>query len=103
VSRKTLVAWVARIAAAIGSLVLFFVTIPWLGNNPLSELPDEYRAQVPAWAKSFSNDHGQVVFHDHGTVADEPFQFGLRVVLLLLLFGVLVFSVLRKPGRRPDQ
>jgi hypothetical protein len=82
-----------RIALAVGALLLFFLTAPWLNAKPLSDLPATYHAQVPTWAKSFTTDHSFLVFHDHGTISEEPVQFALRVGLTLVLLGMFAASL----------
>lgn len=89
-----------RIALAIGALLCFFLTAPWLNAQPLSNLSPAYHAQVPPWAKSFTTDHGNLVFHDHGTISQEPAQFALRVGLTFLLLGLLVASIYLPRNRR---
>jgi hypothetical protein len=89
-----------RIALAIGALISFFLTAPWLNARPLSELPAAYHAQVPAWANSFTMDHSNLVFHDNGTISQEPTQFALRVGLTLVLVGLFVASVYLPRNRR---
>jgi hypothetical protein len=89
-----------RIALAAGALLAFFITAPWLNAQPLSELPGTYHAQVPTWAKSFTTDHSNLVFHDHGTIGQEPLQFALRVGLTLALLALFVASVYLPRNRR---
>jgi hypothetical protein len=82
-----------RIALGIGVVIAFFVTAPWLNSRSLSDLPAEYRNQVPAWAKSFTLDHDNLVFNGHGTIRQEPVQFALRLGALLALLGASAASM----------
>jgi hypothetical protein len=79
-----------RIVIAAALAFMCFATIPWLGQRPLTELPTDYQGEVPAWAKSFSNDHGRVLFQNHGTIHDEPIAFALRVAACAGLMALLL-------------
>lgn len=90
-----------RMSIAAAQLVLlgagfasFVALTPWLACKPLSELPPERSARlvVPPSARCFTYEHGEVDFHDHGLIAEEPVRFGLHVLgvagpVLLLLFS----------------
>ena len=84
---------VAQIVLAVATMLMFFTTVSWLGKHELSELPPDYRSPVPTSAKSFSNDHGHVVFHSDGTISQEPVAFGVRAVGTTLLFGAFLASI----------
>lgn len=81
---------------------VFLTTIPWLGTYSLKELPTEYKQAAPPWAKGFSTDHGNLVFHDHGSITEEKNEFFVRIAAgcaCLVLFGAL-FAF---PGSRRNQ
>ena len=91
-NRKSLL-MVCQVLMAAALLLLFFTTVPWLGTQDLSALPSSYHGAVPDWARSFTNDHGNVVFHRHGTVKDEPVEFAFRAGGMVVLFALLGLSI----------
>jgi hypothetical protein len=74
-------------------MLMFFETVPWLGTRQLAELPTDNQSEVPAWAKSFTYDHGKVLFLEHGTIAEEPVAFAIRVAAVLGLLVLLLISI----------
>ncbi len=64
-----------------------------LGSNPIENLPADI--SVPSGTKSFSNDHGQLSFHEHGTISDEPLVFGMYLIAMLISIALMVYVNLR--------
>jgi hypothetical protein len=85
-----------QVVLAVLFMLMFFETAPWLGARQLTELPTDEQVEPPAWAKSFSYDHGKVIFWTHGTVRDEPAAFGIRVAGTLVLFGAILALIFLK-------
>jgi hypothetical protein len=77
------------------AFVVFLSLTPWLGCESLTTLPEEYRAQgsVPEWAVCYTNNRGQIAFHEHGLISREPLRFGLHVGVFIALVIGLIFSV----------
>jgi hypothetical protein len=77
-----------------GLFASFFALTPWLGCKPLAELPSASAASstVPADAQCFTDNHGQIAFHAHGLISEEPVRFAIHVAALLALFGLLLLS-----------
>lgn len=82
-----------QVILAVLFMLMFFETAPWLGTRELVELPTENQSEMPVWAKSFSYDHGKVMFWEHGTITKEPVAFAVRVVGVLGLLLLLLLSV----------
>ena len=78
-----------QVVVVVVMFLIFFYLAPWLSVKPISELEEKYRnnLEIPIEAKSFSINHGEVVFHSHGTIQQEPVYFG---VLVFLLFSLLL-------------
>lgn len=93
---------VGQVVLAVALMLMFFTTAPWLGTQSLAELPADYGDRVPTWAKGFNNDHGVVVFHDHGPIKEEPVAFAVRVAGVFGLFGLLMISVWFPRKRDPS-
>jgi len=84
---------------ALAAFATFAQWAPWLGAKPLFELAYmelQHRA-IPNDAHSFSISHGDVVFHHHGTIADQPIEFMLYT-LLLAFVGLMVWLSKSRSG-----
>jgi hypothetical protein len=71
-----------------------FVRIaPWLDCRPLSDLPGEHIAvaRIPAYARCYTVDHGQIDFSSHGTIADDARSFALTVAVFVIAMGLAVW------------
>jgi hypothetical protein len=86
-----------------------FVRIaPWLGCKPLSDLPREHIAvaQIPADARCYTVDHGQIDFSSHGTIAEDTRSFALTVAVFVVATGIAVWprlwNGLRTWARGPE-
>jgi hypothetical protein len=75
----------------------FMELTTWLGSQPLEDLLPTELSKVPVSAKSFTTNHGMKLFHEHGTIQQEPLQFSLYVALLLVPWALLVWD-LRRSG-----
>jgi hypothetical protein len=82
-----------QVILAVSFMLMFFETAPWLGTRQLSELPTTNQSEAPVWAKSFSYDHGKVMFLEHGTISEEPVAFAIRVAGVLGLLILLLLSI----------
>jgi hypothetical protein len=74
----------------------FFRLAPWIACKPISELPPERiaAAQIPADARCYSINHGQIVFHSHGTVAEDTRSFAMNAAVYVIAFGLLMWPQL---------
>lgn len=74
----------------------FFRLAPWIACKPISELPNERIAvaQIPADARCYSINHGQIIFESHGTVAEDTRSFALTVAVYVIAMGLLVWPQL---------
>jgi hypothetical protein len=81
---------------------------PWIGCKPISELSKERIAvaEVPADARCYSINHGEIDFHSHGTVAEDTRSFAVNVAAFAIALGLLVWpqlwNGLRAWARGPD-
>ncbi len=94
---------VLRVALAVVTIWMFFMWAPWFASEPLTELrPDQVPVGgVPFWARSFTISHGLVVFHNRGTVSQEPYLFaGLTLLILVALAGLFFSFPKHLRGRR---
>lgn len=73
----------------------FFALTPWLGCQPLDNLPsgERERLTIPANAVCFTNNHNHIAFHEHGLIAAEPYRFAAHMLGFLVSGGLLVWSV----------
>jgi hypothetical protein len=64
---------------------------PWIACKPISELSKKEAvvAQIPASARCYSINHGQIVFHKHGTIAEDTRSFVLRAAVFVIALGLL--------------
>jgi hypothetical protein len=93
-SQKLIAAnWIiAYIATFAFSMTVFMYTAPWLGSQPIEELPTsnlDYNPP-PAEIQTFWNNHGQAVYSKRGLISEEPVKFGLCVIALYL--GMTTFQ-----------
>jgi hypothetical protein len=108
--KRSTIIGVIQIGSFIGfGGLLLFVWAPWFTCRPVNELDlIEYSLQsIPADARCFSINHGSVVFHAHGTAADDAGPFALLSLALFVRFCVLNYtyfkyadSPLARPGPR---
>jgi hypothetical protein len=92
--RRTIIG-VIQIGSFIGfGGLLLFIWAPWFSCRPVNELDlAKYGVQsVPAGARCFSMSHGNVVFHTHGTAADDAGRFALLSLALVVLFCVVNYT-----------
>jgi hypothetical protein len=77
-----------------GLLVTFFVWAPWLACRPLTDLASQRVVvdQVPTDARCYTVEHGRIHFDSHGTVADDPYRFMATTAILVLLWGLFLWS-----------
>ena len=91
---KTILIWCARALLMGGLLLVFFVWAPWLGCRPLARLASEKipAGPVPSDAGCYTIEHGRIYFANHGTVADDPYRFAATTAVLVLLWGLFLWS-----------
>jgi hypothetical protein len=87
----------AQLAFIVAGYLGFFGLTPWLGCHPLNQLPAERQSAliVPADARCFTYNHGEVSFHRHGLASEEPARFALHVAAFALPLSLLIWSVVR--------
>jgi hypothetical protein len=91
VIRQTSV-WLLRVLLAFVATVSFFVWMPMLESKPISALPREGPyVEIPASAKSFRMDHGQIRFSTLGVPDEDPIRFGILVsVSIAAMLGLIL-------------
>ena len=69
---------------------------PWIACKPIAQLPREHIAvtHIPADARCYSFNHGQIVFHSHGTVAEDTRSFALNATVYVIALGLLLWPQL---------
>jgi len=90
-----------QIALAFAALVTFVQWAPWLGAKQLSELAGTglRHGEVPDDARSFSINHGEIVFHRHGTISDQPILFIVYTSILIISIGSMVLLSVRSKSK----
>jgi hypothetical protein len=92
-------------SALIGSIFVLLCVVaafsfvrlaPWIACKPIAALPQERIAvvQIPADARCYSINHGEIVFHRHGTVAEDTRSFALNAAVYVIALGLLVWPQL---------
>ena len=91
---KTVLLWCARAFLMGGGLLTFFVWAPWLGCRPLADLANERIPvdRIPPDAGCYTVEQGKIVFASHGTVADDPYKFIATTAVLVLIYGLFLWS-----------
>jgi hypothetical protein len=95
--------WVTR--ALLGTVAGFAMAAgpPTLGSRPIAELPESelVSAPVPHGTRSFSFNHGEILYSQWGTPTEDPVPFASPVLLLIASVGglVLTFSPKIHPQR----
>ena len=76
---------VVNIAFIIWLMYQFINVAPWLASEPIEMLKytDLVYTNIPSEAKSFSPDKTYAVFHEHGTIKQEPLKFIGHVLAML--------------------
>jgi len=73
----------------------FLALTTWLGCQPVEDLSPTEMSEVPVGAKCFTVNHGMKLFHEHGTIQQEPLQFSMYAALLLVPWVLLVWDLWR--------
>jgi hypothetical protein len=90
---------VLQLALLSAGMAGFFALTPWLGCRPLDRLPREGLVPPPpSDARCFTYSHGEVRFHSHGLIAEEPVLFALHVLAFAIPVLALIWLVLWKPS-----
>ena len=72
--------WLFRVLLASVAALSLFAWLPLLGSKPIADLPPgEAHVEIPASAKSFRWDHGQIRFSSLGVPGEDPLRFGMLV------------------------
>lgn len=93
IKKSLLIAAQLTIAAVL--FLISFQLAPWFACKPLSALAQEtaQHSPAPVQAKCYTIDHGQIIFRNHATIAEDPLSFALVACLWILLFGLLMWSL----------
>jgi hypothetical protein len=85
-----------QLVLALAAFATFAGWAPWLGTKPLSELAEirPQHTEVPAAARGFSINHGEITFHRHGQIKDQPALFALHTFGLVVLIGAMLWLAL---------
>jgi hypothetical protein len=92
---KRILISITQLALVLAMFAAFFSLTPWLGCRPLDELPSEQRAakSISPEVVCFTDNHGQIAFHNHGLISQEPERFAFHVVGVIVPFGLLLLSL----------
>ena len=91
----------AEIMLAVAFMLVFFAWAPWLGAQPLSEIPADIVATMPDSCPAVTGSHGTYSCFINGTIRSNPTGFALHTALLAGLFGAFLFISLSGLGWPP--
>jgi hypothetical protein len=89
---------VAEVILAIALMLVFFSWAPWLGAQPVSEMPADIIAILPADCPAVTGSHGTYYCFPSGTISSNPTGFALHTALFAALFGAFLFIGLSGRG-----
>jgi hypothetical protein len=93
----------AEIILAVALMLVFFSWAPWLGAQPVSEMPTDIVATLPANCPAVTGSHGTYYCFSSGTIRSNPTGFALHTALLAALFGTFIFIGLSGRGWWPKR
>jgi hypothetical protein len=96
--------WISiQVVVAIALMLVFFSWAPWLGNEPMSEVPANVAASLPADCPAVSGSHGTYHCDYRGTVRSNPLGFAALTALFLTLFGTFLYIGFSGRGWSPTR
>src|SRR5262245_16734566 len=94
---------IAQIVFSVAFMLVFFAWAPWLGAQPVSELPADVIAALPAKCPAVVVSHGNYSCFSYGTIRSNPIGFASLTALFAALFGTLLFIGLSGRGWSPKR
>ena len=93
-SAKLLIRWFARVLLVVAMFWAFFLWAPWLACKPISEISTENLtvSEIPAYAKCYTIEHGQIYFSARPTISENPILFAFATTALVLLAALTLWS-----------
>ena len=88
----------AQVVMAVALMLMFFTWAPWLGAQPVSEIPPDAAASLPANCPAFTVSHGNYSCFSLGTVRSNPLGFVSFSALFATLFAAFLFIGLSGRG-----
>jgi len=94
---------IAQLTLLVAIFASFFSLTVWLDCRPLAELTPEQRGSmpIPQGAACFTDNHGQIAFHAHGLVSQEPVRFAISVAGVLIPWILLLSTFLFVKSKGP--
>jgi len=94
---------VAQLALVVAIVASFFSLTVWVGCRPLAELNPGQRGSmpIPQDAACFTDNHGQIAFHAHGLISQEPVRFAISVAGVLIPWFLLLSTFLLVKNKGP--
>ena len=93
----------AEVFLAVALMLVFFSWAPWLGSQPVAEMPIDVITSLPANCPAVTGSHGKYYCFSSGTIHSNPVGFALHTALLAALFGALLFIGLSGRGWWPNR
>lgn len=93
-----------QLVLLLSAFAAFFALTPWLGCEPIDEMSSEQQANAPvppADAVCFTINHGEIAFHRHGLISEEPGRFALHLAAFVLPLSFVIASVLKRRRSSP--
>lgn len=102
---KNVILVAVQFALAVTLILGFFSWAPWINCHPISDLPEtsELSVDVPAEARCFNINHGEIVFSKRLPRTEDPVGFYTLAALLMACFAALIgANRLHRRARRED-
>ena len=89
---KNVILAALQFVLAVTLILGFFSWAPWINCQPISDLPEasEFSVEVPAEARCFNINHGEIVFSKRLPRTEDPVGFYTLAAFLIVCFAALI-------------
>ena len=89
---------ILQLLSFVAMMVLFLAIVPYLGSDPIAEVPPDIASTMPVGCPSVFGNHAQYSCFWDGPLRDHKPRFFLLLALLLLFWGFIIYTAFARRG-----
>ena len=91
--------WVGvQLFGVVALFPLFFMWVPWIAAEPISDVPTSIAAQMPTGCSAVFANHGKYSCFESGLIREHRIRFEVLSLGLVAAWGMIVIPLLRSRG-----